>query len=59
MKELDFTKQIKDQLLAQQGTEEVISEPVTEEEFKAQLASAEKFNEFVQKMEEPEEEDEQ
>jgi len=26
MKELDFTKQIKDQLLAQQGTEEVISE---------------------------------
>ena len=40
-------------------TEEVSSEPVTEEEFKEQLASAEKFNEFVQKMEDPEEEDEQ
>ena len=40
-------------------TEEVSSELVTEEEFKEQLASAEKFNEFVQKMEEQEEEDEE
>ena len=41
----------------EQPVEEDKSQPVTEEEFKEQLATADKFNAFVQQMEETEEED--
>ena len=47
MKELDFTQQIKDQLLAQQGNEELI----TEEAWAAEKNKGKKLNSHLELLE--------